>query len=206
MVYKNATLEDLKSIVKVHKKCFKNSFSSKIGNYLLKKYYLLYLDHYPNLFYVAKEDQEVVGFCMGYLCNDHYLTKTFIRHYKIPMFLRCVFLTLIFNKQMWNKIFNFFKKKKSKYEIIDNDFSNVNKKEIGDLLSICVLESYRGKGISYKLMDLFCYTLKGLNISYCVLTVNVENTHALSFYNRNGFELYKKNNDHYILKKMLNSQ
>lgn len=62
---RQATKKDLKAIANVHIKCFPDSFSSKLGEILLTRFYNEYLSVVPELFLVAENDaQEIVGFCM----------------------------------------------------------------------------------------------------------------------------------------------
>lgn len=57
---RQATLDDLEQIAKVHFQCFPDSFSTYLGKgrhgYLLQKFYQEYLDDAPELFLVAEDD------------------------------------------------------------------------------------------------------------------------------------------------------
>ena len=199
MQIRKVNLSDLDKIVNVHKQCFKNSFSTQLGNKLLKKFYETYLNQNPDLFFAA-EEETIVGFCMGYLCTDANLTKRLIKNNLVLFTLRCLLLTVIFNKQMWGKLFSIFKKKNNDFEIINKEFSAVKQHQVADLLSICVVDTFRGKGASSALVDVFFEKLKEKGFSYCILSVDPENSRAISFYKKKGFTIYKKSKECLVLK------
>lgn len=66
---RQATLADLDEIVRVHKICFPESFSTALGNTkggkILASYYKEYLDADPDLFIVSENKSGINGFCMG---------------------------------------------------------------------------------------------------------------------------------------------
>ena len=54
---------------------FSQQFILTNGGGLLRMYYLEYMIENPELFIVAEDDQEIVGCCMGYLCENNEFRK-----------------------------------------------------------------------------------------------------------------------------------
>ncbi len=140
---RNATYNDLDKIAIIHKVCFKNSFSAQLGKHLLKMFYKTYLDQNHQLFFVFEDGNQIGGFCMGYLCTDVNLTKSFIKKNFFLFVMRCILLLVCFNKQAWKKVFGFFRRKKQVKSKSSNEAFAVDKTITTDLLSICVLDMYR---------------------------------------------------------------
>ena len=92
LIIRKATVEDLKEVVKVHKQCFLNNFSSQIGKSLLEKFYKTYLIENPDLFLICIYNNKLIGFCMGYLHGEKNLSKLFIKQNFIPFLFRCLIL------------------------------------------------------------------------------------------------------------------
>lgn len=59
---KNANIDDLNKVAKVHIRCFPDSFSTQLGEKILLKYYLEYFKENPELFYVALDNDKIIGF------------------------------------------------------------------------------------------------------------------------------------------------
>lgn len=67
---RQATLEDLHDVAKIHMECFTGTVTSRLGKLwngkVVVDYYKEYFNVCPELFLVAENDSgEVVGFCMG---------------------------------------------------------------------------------------------------------------------------------------------
>lgn len=195
---------DLIDVANVHKKCFDDSFSTQLGTHLLSKFYYTYLEQNPNLFYVAKDSNgAVIGFCMGYMSCDENLTKKFIKKNLFWFLGRCLYLALILNKQIWRKFFHIFKKSDKKNIILNEELAKMDEKITADLLSICVLPEYRGKGVSSALIKKYESELLSKNVKYCVLSVEPNNIKAIRFYDKNGFTICKKSRSSLVYKKRL---
>ena len=198
-----AKKEDLMQVAQVHIECFPNSFSSCLGVKLLSKFYFEYLCQNPTLFLVL-DDTGIQGFCVGYLCDDINLTKRFIKKNFFHFLIRCFFLGISLNRVFWRKIKTFLSKKKQKNEIVlAKQFDVYCEVDKGDLLSICLKQSYRGKGFATKLMISFLNTLSSIPRQCCVLSVDSTNDRGIRFYEKNGFVLYKQRTDCLIYAKNL---
>ena len=101
MYIRNAGMEDLNQIAQTHIECFPNSFSTALGVPLLKKFYLQYLKEYPDLFWVAVDDDCIAGFCMGYLLDRGSCNRSFAKHNIVPLALRYLLLLIKGNKKAW---------------------------------------------------------------------------------------------------------
>lgn len=190
---REAKLEDLEQIVKVHIRCFPDSFSTQLGEKLLEKFYLEYLKEIPDLFLIAEEDSNIVGFCMGYLCEDNEYMKKFLKHNFIAISIRCLKLLLSRNTCMILKLRQM--KKKENPDILERNINNAPQNQKGDLLSLCVIPRYRGTGIAQQLVKNYIIALKNRNREYCVLTVKVKNGRGIRFYEKNDFIKCKVKSD-----------
>jgi len=197
--YRLATKDDMTSIVNVHKKCFPDSFSSTLGNGVLKEYYMSYYDQH-RLFIIAEENDQIIGFCMGYESGSK-AYSLFINKERINLVLSILKGLLCFNKITWKKLvttcYNIINKPKP---IIYETITHAHK--YGDLLSICVLDKYRGQGVAKQLVYEFEKLLVENNLFDYYLSLLPDNHRALRFYElcgmrkisetRNILVMYKK--------------
>lgn len=138
---RQATVYDLQQIVNVHIACFPSSFSTQMGKDLLRQMYSEYINRTPELFLVAVEDDHVVGFANGYYYNYTDYLGTFRRKNRKAFLLKVLFLLVTFNPPAWKKLCNTVFGK-TKFEPTDDFVEAYDPKDMGDLLSICVLSQY----------------------------------------------------------------
>ena len=199
-----ASKRDLADVANVHINCFRDSFSTQLGIRLLTKFYNTYFEKNPDLFCIAKDSSDVVvGFCMGYLSSDENLTNRFIKKNFFHFLGRCLLLAVTFNKRFWTKFFSFFRKTSKEIIVVDEELFKVDTSFTGDLLSICVLPEYRGKGVSSLLMSYYEKELLKKNMKYCALSVEPKNAIAIHFYKKHGYKECKKSNNCLVYKKVL---
>lgn len=122
---KTATSDDLLSVVKIHRNCFIDSFSSSIGKRLLFEYYNSYFTKYPDLFIVAKNQDEIIGYAMGYLCGEQNTTKLFLKTHFFALFLRTLFGLITFDRRVWKRFF----RKPTRVIFSDDVFSKVQEEK-----------------------------------------------------------------------------
>ena len=198
MIIRQATLNDLKRISDVHFQCFPNSFSTQLGKansgVLQQKFYQEYIKDVPELFFVAEDEtlpppERVIGFCMGYYLEKNEYMKNFLFHNFFIIALRMGILLFSGSKEAWKKILGRFRKKDF-FSVVNN--ITVLAKEAGDLLSICVLENYRGCGVAQQLIEKFEDKLREKNRKICLLTVATNNCRGIHFYEKNMFVPYKE--------------
>lgn len=182
-----AESKDLEHIAKTHIECFSNHFSSSLGERLLKKYYECFLNAYPDLFLVALDNNQIIGFAMGYPFQGGNQTRRFIHKHFFLFSLRFLFLLFIrFDKRAWGKVFS----KKEKY--FSYEYPPFDCLRTGDLLSICLGKNYRGSGLAKEMLDKFIAQLSKRDFNFCVLSTNNDNFSAQKFYEKNGFVLGAK--------------
>lgn len=184
-IVRNATREDLPEIASVHMNCFPDYFSSKVGKNLLVKFYAEYLENFPDLFVVARDEDEnkIIGFANGYILGKD-IQKGFVKKNVVKIAFRVLLKLICLDKTTWRRVCNTIKKPKppkGKKPVKDG---------MGDLLSICVLDEYRGCGASRKLVEMFEEGLKRNDRYEYVLTVFPDNVRARAFYEKCGFQIY----------------
>lgn len=184
MQIRGATIDDLNRIAATHTECFPGSFSTALGTSLLRKFYLQYL---KNLFLVAANGDSIVGFCMGYLCDRGNCNRYFIKRNFIHIGFRYISLLIEGNKRAWERLKLSRRSQASNIQVLNSSLQNTPSSECGDLLSICVLPEYRGSETANELMCNYQKALKKVGRSVCFLTVAVENSRAIRFYEKNGF-------------------
>ena len=188
---RQANLDDLKQLVKVHIACFPDSFSTQLGEKLLTKMYTEYIVESPELFLLAEEEGKVIGFVMGYYFDSEDCLRRFRKKNQIKFFSKTLWLLLMRNKPAWKKI-NSIIHPGSGFITIDTSINQYNKSEMADLLSICVLSEYRGKGIANKLIDEYEKVLIEKNRLICTLTVADINGRGISFYEKHGYTICRE--------------
>lgn len=205
ITYSKATTSDIAAIAVVHTKVFPTYFLTLLGVDLIEKYYNEFF-YENNLFIVVKDDQRyidkgIVGFCMGYY-EGSIAKKTFEQKYKNELFKRVLFLCLKFNSAALNRIFGRIFSVIKKNEALSTFVPDV------DLLSVGILEEYRGCGISGRLVNEFEKVIEEQNsrvIKNCALSVFNNNIRARKFYEKNGFEvLYQNSKETRYIKYYLN--
>lgn len=194
---RQAKEDDLQQIAKIHKTCFANHFASHISGdkecYLLQRFYLEFINTSPELFLVEECDGEVVGFCMGYKMEQGDFMLSFFKHNIVKTLWRFFVLLISFDKVAWEKLNTLVNRKsRPKFEVINHSFDYIKQKEIADLLSICVLPDFRGKGFAQKLILSYLQRVKELNRKLCLLSVEVTNVAAIHLYEKSGFIPYRK--------------
>lgn len=195
MTIRQATYDDLREIANVHAQCFPRHLSTRIGSsndcYLLSRFYKEFLDDSPELFVVAADDnQKIVGFCMGYYFDKARQQSNYIRHNRARVYTRIAWLLFKGDRLAWAKLK--LKFKKPHYEVIDHSIDAIPKNEKGDLLSICTLAEYRGKGYAQQMIEEYLLRMKQHGRKVCLLSLSIHNNRALRFYERNGFTPYRK--------------
>lgn len=192
--YRLATINDLKYVANLHLTCFEGYFLSELGEKLLEKYYLSYMNE-NNLFVLAFNDNQLIGFCMGYLKGSTARIK-FQKKHLLCITFRILYNILRFNKITINKLITIFFNKKGNM----NDYVPDS-----NLLSICLHPEYRGQGIADEMITQFEHLLLNYNCKDYMLTVKSSNIIARKFYEKKGFTLYKEfNNECKYIKSLIN--
>lgn len=199
---RQATINDLEGIAQVHSACFPDSYSTQLsrfkmaigGGNLLTSFYLEYIKDNPELFVVAKDEKHgIVGFCMGYYMDKDDQMQNFLRNNRLRVMWKTLLLMLSGNRPTWKKMFSRFKHKPSvsDWTIVNYKYEHILNNQRGDLLSVCVLPDFRGKGYAQCMMERYLAVMKEHGRKLCLLSVKTDNMRARRYYERNGFELYR---------------
>ncbi len=193
--------KDLLCVTDVHCRCFLNRFSSQLTHYqrvgggnLLIPFYQEYLYDAPELFHVACDDAgNIVGFCMGYYMDNDAQMHRFLQKHKWKIVWKTMLLLLWGNRPAWHKVISQIRHKPSisDWKIINTKYEHIDNSKRGDLLSVCVLPEYRGRGYAQQLMESFLAAMKNSGREICLLSVDAHNAVARKYYERNGFEVYR---------------
>ena len=71
-------------------------------------------------------------------------------------------------------------------------------------LGIVVKKEFQGRGMAKEIMEALITKAKELGLQEIRLSVDFENTRAIALYERYGFEVISKKENHYVLKKEMN--
>lgn len=187
--YRKALLNDMNSIAQVHRECFKGTFIASFGQDLIVKYYTEFYNECP-LFVVAEENDELVGFCMGYKTGSH-ARNEFLRKNKIRLAFRMLYLCMSLNKLAIKKCIGFLTHDKTDGTI------RVKTHVDADLLSICVKDKCKGKGIASFLVKQFEALLTDYNLKDYTLSVYKVNDRAIAFYKKCGMTIIDETTDEF---------
>ena len=151
---RQATLEDLYDVAKIHMECFSGTVTARLGKLwdgkVVVDYYKEYLNDCPELFLVAENDSgEVVGFCMGYKIEREGVSdKQLVKHHFFTILIGYLYLLIKGDKECWRKLRSFFKRKKSaevEITIIESSIYNKPSIEKAELFTIGLFEKNRGQ-------------------------------------------------------------
>ena len=168
---------DLNGIVQLHIKVFPNFFMTNMGNLFLKEYYQALLEYPKNISLVAVQNDQVVGFIVGF--GDPPLFYKFYRQ-RYKRLIIPILLAIIQKPKLISRTFFNFRRtnsvKAEKYEV--------------EMSSIAV--NPLNKGIGHLLVDNFIEIARQERYSSIYLTTDKENNYKVnSFYQKQGFFLEK---------------
>lgn len=183
MEIREVTFEEkdlIKQVVQIHLETFCGFFLTFMGRGFLKQLYASYCRHNESGLLVAFEDNQPVGF-LAYSGDYSGLFKYMIRTRLIPF--------------AWFSIGAFFRKPKSFMRLL-RAFSKSKETKRAEkyieLASIGVKPKFKSKGIGSSLINYFKSCVDYSKYAYINLETDAENNDAAnSFYNKNGFYLFK---------------
>ena len=189
---RDAVESDMKAVARLHEACFRGTFIASLGEELIADYYLEFLQE-GGPFVLAFEDEKLVGLCMGYYAGSG-ARNAFVSKNKGRLARRLMKLCLSFNKVAIKKCFGYvFSRKKA---------ASAPRAE-ADLLSICVLDEYRGKKVSRRLLEEFEQRVSAAGKKDVTLSVYKSNGRAIAFYKKMGYSVCEKGTDEYKMYKSL---
>lgn len=198
---RSAKQDDLKNIAVLHIECFPDYFLTRLGLSLLAKYYKEFIT-IDNIFLISVEDSKVNGLLVG-TPSSAVGRNGFIRKNLIALLLRMLWLCIKFDKETWKRVFGLI----NSFRILQNANNKAKNNQINtepSLLSICVSENYKGKGIAKKLMREFERQLVITGYHGYNLTVHKSNQRAIKFYEKLGLVVYRETKSEYGYKKIFN--
>ena len=159
---------------------------------MLIPFYQEYLNDAPELFHVAcDKDGRIIGFCMGYYMDNDAQMQRFLHKNKLSLIWKTILLLLSVNRPAWHKVISKLRRTSAEWEIVNTKYECITNNKRGDLLSVCVLPEYRGRGYAQQLMESFLAAMKHSGREICLLSVDTDNMAARRYYERNGFEVYR---------------
>jgi ribosomal protein S18 acetylase RimI-like enzyme len=192
---RNVEISDMAEIARLHMESFESHFLPKLGVKLLTKYYEAFFDN-KNIFLVNINDKNRIdGLVLG-TPDSSVGRNNFIKNNKLRLSLRILLLCLLLEKDTWVRVKGRFLPSKinDNNVISSQDISNL--KTIS-LLSICVSQHSKGKGVSKALVDTFEDRLPKLGYDAYRLSVHKDNDRANNFYKKIGMSIYKESGTEY---------
>lgn len=199
---RNARFNDLINIAKLHTRSFEGHFLPKLGIKLLANYYKEFIND-TNIFIVSLDaNNNINGLLLG-TPDSSFDRNQFIRKNKIMLSLRMLVLCLMFDKDTWARIKGGVSSLLKQKEDGTVDRKNRTSFKTITLLSICVSQDNKGKGISKALVEEFEDRLTKLGYEGYILTVHKSNYRATRFYEKNEMSIFYESNDEYKYIKQL---
>ena len=192
ITYRDAVENDMLAVARLHIACFQGTFIASLGERLIADYYREFLLE-GGPFVLAFDEEKLVGLCMGYYAGSK-ARNAFVAKNKGRLARRLFSLCLSFDglalKKCWSYVFS---RKRA---------ATASRAE-ADLLSICVLDEYRGKKISRRLVEEFEQRVMAAGKKDVMLSVYKTNGRAFAFYKKMGYTVCEKGADEYKMYKFL---
>jgi len=119
---------------------------------------------------------------------------------KIRLSLRILLLCIKLDKDTWSRVFKFIKTLPKKQVNVASSKSQV---KMMSILSICVSNKMKGKGVSKALVEDFEKQLTERGIDGYTLSVKKTNERAIAFYKKMNMNIYTESEYAYGFKKLL---
>ena len=193
IIYRDAILSDMEEIAEVHILTQPEYFTSTLGKDLLAKFYTEFFLE-DGLFVVAIDDTQdkMVGFCMGHYYGSH-AEKNWERNNQKQIIKRLLLKCLQLNKLAISRSY-----RRLKGLFVKNKRPN-KERYFAHLLSLGVLEAYRGNHIASTLIDRFeekCLTSKPEKLvgcgTACTIGAYKWNTAGCKLYEYKGYRVYEE--------------
>ncbi len=189
---RDAVEGDMPAVARLHEQCFQGTFIASLGEALIADYYLEFLRE-GGPFVLAFDEDKLVGLCMGYYAGSE-ARNAFVAKNKSRLARRLLGLCMSFNRVAIKKCFGYvFSRKQA---------ASAPRAE-ADLLSICVLDEYRGKKVSRRLLEEFEQRVAEAGKKDVTLSVYKTNGRAIAFYKKMGYSVCEKGGDEYKMYKLL---
>ena len=192
ITYRDAVETDMPAVARLHELCFKGTFIASLGESLIADYYREFLQE-GGPFVLALDEEKLVGLCMGYYTGSA-ARNAFVSKNKGRLIRRLLVLCLSLNKVAIKKCFGYLFSRKR---------ASAAPRAEADLLSICVLDEYRGQKVSRRLLEAFEERVIGAGKKDVTLSVYKSNGRAIAFYKKMGYSVCDRDKDEYKMYKLL---
>lgn len=181
---KELRLSDVNHVVDIHLNTFKGFFLASLGRSFLLYFYKTCVNYEENTIAIgAFEKHKLIGFAIGSLNSRGYYGNLIMRN-KFKYSLMGLKLLIIRPMALF-RIFRNLKKSKP-----HNENEKPNRSE---LLSIGVLENYKGSGVGKMLLSYYEDQAKKRGANFVSLTTDKLNNHKVKlFYNSQGYEVFNE--------------
>jgi ribosomal protein S18 acetylase RimI-like enzyme len=178
--YRLARSEDYPSIAEIHLLAFNDFFLSSLGKSFLRTYYKASLKNEECVAVCAiSEDNKIIGFAIGTRLSQGYHKRLLVKNF-FPFLLRS--LEIIIKNP--GAIIRLSRNLKKTANSMDDGL-------YAELLSIGVLESVKGKGVGWRLINLFEQELVSRGCKMVALTTDYyKNDDVINFYKKQGYGIY----------------
>lgn len=178
ITYRLANKEDLIQVAQIHKEQFPTHYLGQFNKSLLVKFYSYLLDE-KNVFVVAEEDKQILGFVIG---GKWKYIESKLKRFTKENVMSYVWQIAIHPKT-WaksvQKFIGLIHKPKHDYVLLDDT-------EKYTLLSIATAKQSQGKGVGSGIVDAFNEEMQKIGNRY-FLSVQDTNDNAIRFYKKKGF-------------------
>jgi len=198
---RNTVIEDLDEISRVHVSSFFDRALSQLGLGAVKRYYRWLLTSFPDSHPICAETPEgkVIGFCFpgvysgsfsGFLKNNSWFLFSTILLRPWLLFNPIVRERISLSVRTLKKLFK--KRQQSKSHqgsaSVSTLLNQSPKPRLWGILSIAVDPAFQRQGVAEAMMRFIETLLKYEGINKLHLTVHTDNTHAVRFYEKLGWE------------------
>jgi len=209
---KTAGPEDIKGVASAHVSAFQGKFLTKLGSKSLESYYDFFRDHPLGILLIAKEDenQRAIGFICGWqkgAAYQNYLIQRCGTRFSMGLLnfvirepLKAAELIRPRLKLIYalGRSWLMPRIKQSRLNNVQDATKYIKISMNASLLSIGVVPGFQKYGVGQKLHNAFIKKCKARNINEIWLSVETNNSKAISFYEKLGWSLFhQKNNLHY---------
>lgn len=177
MKTREATLNDVENIVRVHLDAFDGFFLTTLGSDFLRFYYTCFLKSQETVTMISEEEGKVYGFAASTMHSKGFNSRL-IRSHLIEFTILSLKMLFTTPSSLLRLIKNLTKKAKT---IEDND-------EYAELYSIGVGKDAQGKGVGKLLLSASEMEMKSQGVKRLSLTTDYgNNEQAIGFYHAMGY-------------------
>ena len=176
---RHASVDDIKSIVRIHMDAFPSFFLTKLGDGFLKMYYTSFINSDDGVVFCAEKDGSIVGFSATSYISKGFNSKL-IKSNLFKYGMEAVKLIFTQPKSIVRLIKNL--KKESK------DSSIIDDGQYAELYSIAVSPDCQGEGLGRYLLTVTEADVREHNARISLTTDYYDNDNTIAFYRALGYQ------------------